>query len=213
MNASVAAVDGPLGDRSPAGQPQLNLAWAWFAWPAALYGLFFTALRPFNELPYLIVIALAVPACLGVRGLVLLPGQALLIFLSVIYLLLSLFDEMPRAWTVYHDNYAALRHWSWIVTIPILTSAFFTFLLRYREAIIGHALKICAVVYVARSVSLLFDRTPEFYDDIFLGRFSLYSPDNETIPVFMLLMIAAFRGDRIRAYQIAILALMVPVST
>jgi len=190
-----------------------GFGWAAFAWAPLLYGLFFTALRPLNEGPYLVAVVLAVPACFAVGRLVLLPGQFWLILLSVAYLILSLFDVLPPAWTIYHDNIAAIRHWSWIIVMPILVTAFYAFFMRYRNWIIANALKLFCIAYAMRTLSQEFSQSFDFYDGIFLGRFSLYSPDNETLPLIMLLVIAAYRGNHLRSYQIAILALIIPAST
>lgn len=211
MTAADAAM--PVAGTTPLALSNRKFGWAAFAWAPLMYGLFFTALRPLNEGPYLLAVAFAILACFAVGRLVLLPGQLWFILLSVAYLILSLFHVLPTAWTIYHDNAAAIRHWSWVIVMPILVTAFYAFSMRYRDWITKHALKLFLVAFAMRSLSQQTSPGFDFYDGIFLGRFGLYSPDNETLPLIMLLIIAANRGNQMRAYQVAILALVIPAAT
>lgn len=196
-----------IGDRI---RPVIDTRWALLAFPPLLYGLLFTVVRPLNEIPYVIVLACAIGCCIGVGYVARLPGQLAIVLLGIVYLLCSFAQVLPKAWTIYYDQAAALRHWIPIPAVMCFTGAFYVLFRRYRELIITHALKLALLVFAIRAVGLVFEPDPSFYDEFLLRQFTLYSPNNDTTPVLLLLFIAASRGNTVRPYQLLLLLAVLP---
>lgn len=174
--------------------------------PVLLYGLTFNLTRPLGQLPYFAMLALAAVVCIRLGRPILIRAQGLLILTATVYLFLSLGDRLPTAWTQYHDNFAAVRQYSWLLAMPLFTTGFFVLLLRYYELIVNHALKIALVLYIISRISV--STNPAFFEGVRFGIFGLYSPNNETLPVYAALLIAAHRNRKPEPYQIGVLLLL-----
>ncbi|WP_188053219.1 hypothetical protein [Sphingosinithalassobacter sp. CS137] len=187
--------------------------WGLLAIPALLYGSLFTITREFGELAYIFIVGLAALACAGSRQLKFFPGQRFLVVLSFFYIILSRFDVLPSAWTIYHDDFAALRQWIPLVTTPILTTAMFLLFWQYRRFIIEYALLLCAIAFVIRFIASFWEQDLYWYADVPLGIYGLYSPNNDTLPLLLMLGIAAHRVDGRWRLQILLTLFTALVST
>lgn len=201
------------GTMAPAGawREAVDLRLGWLMLPVLLYGLTFNLTRPLGQLPYLVMLALAALVCIRLGRPILFRAQGPLILIATFYLFFSLNDTLPAAWTQYHDNFAAVRQYSWLLAIPLFTTGFFVLLARYYELIVAHALKIAVVLYVISRISV--STNPAFFEGVRFGIFGLYSPNNETLPVYAALLIAAHRNRKPEPYQIGVLLLLPAVSS
>jgi len=100
-----------------------------------------------------------------------------------------------------------------MLATPLLTTALYVLLYSTRRLLLTYPLQIAAIFYVLRTVSLYFDENPEFYDDVRLGSWSLYSPNNETLAIFLLVAIWAFKKEEVMFRHILLLAIVLVFST
>lgn len=75
---------------------------------------------------------------------------------SLLVLVLSLFSLMPRAWTIYHSNFAALRHWAWLPIFTLYATAFYYYAREHWDFVARNSLALAAVSFViSRAVELV----------------------------------------------------------
>lgn len=185
-----------------------TIAWL-LTWPSFAYGCLFTLTRPLGQIPYILVLTCSIVACLLARRLVFFRAQRAFIILSTCYLGLSLASTFMDSWTVYHDNGAAVRQWSWVIAMPFFTSSFVILIEPYFDLIWRHILKIAFFIYIVTRISL--SMNPDgFKPELVIG---LYSLDNESVVVIALLISSAFRKRVPGHIQVPFLAGVAAAST
>lgn len=178
---------------------------AWLAIPVAVYAMAFPMLRPLNEAPLLVVVIAAAGAALLMERVIARPAQWALIAFSTLWLVLSLTRSLPSGWTRYFDAYAAVRHWVWVLLVPLFVTSFVAFWSRYGSFVVRRALMIAAGYFIVSRLAMWIAGV----DTSFI--FSLYGVNNTTLPILFLLILFLLRRQRVwfmdLIFGLAILAL------
>ena len=177
--------------------------------PCVLYAGGFSILRKYGEIPLLVTLVLAVAAIL-LHGRVNFKRSYLLFFgFSAVILALSFLSVMPKAWTVMHDNFAAVRHWIWVPALPVIGSAFALVCRRSFDHIERHALKYLLLVYIFTRLS----RT--FSGDIYVEEqaWLIYTFTSDNMVVALTFLLFLFRADRNAILDCSYIVLALALST
>lgn len=168
---------------------RLTLA-AWLAIPVAIYAMTFPMLRPLNEWPLLSVVVAAAGSSLLLQRVIARPAQWALIVFSSLWLVLSLTRSLPSGWTRYFDAYAAVRHWVWLLLVPLFVTAFYALWARYGRLIIRHALLVTVAYFIVSRLAMWVSGVEKSV------MFSIYGVNNTTLPILFLLILFLFRRQR-----------------
>lgn len=168
----------------------LRLA-AQMALPVALYAIAYPILRPFGANLFFLISGFALLSCMFGKRIATKRAYVLFAILTTLVLGASLLEIMPRSWTVYHDNIAALRHWLWIPLLPILITAYSNLLNHYNKFIIRNYLAIMIVVYSISSISNYFK--PLASNEIKF--FEIYTFTNDNTIVFLSFLAVLFLSN------------------
>lgn len=195
---------------SPA-QALVNTRWGLMYWPVIAYALTSSVVRELGTGPYALTIGCSALICLGIQRVVAFRAQLWLLLLSLPVLVLSVVDWMPKAWTIYYDRSVIIRQWSWVLAMPLFTTGAVLFCLRYRVAIVRHAPKLFFATWLFnlayRNISIGLGFEAPF------DRFTLYAPNNENLPIFLMGYIAAFGSGASIFVRIGILLILAALST
>lgn len=161
---------------------------ALMAIPVFFYAKSFDLLRPLGTLPLLACLGLCLAGSVLMRRLY--TNWIYLVFIaySGFVLLLSLAGMMPEAWTRYHDNAAAIRHWLAIPSLALATALFVGLFTRYRDLIVRRALALTVFFYLYEQ-GILYLRGEDFY-------WLMYDVKNQSMATTLTLIIFLFRERR-----------------
>ena len=188
---------------------QWRLAWAaLFAVPAIVFCLGFDVLRPLNELPLAASAACAIISAFLVGRLVVPLGLVLLVIVSSLWLMLSLLRALPSSWTVYYDAVAAVRHWSWIILIPIFMTAYYALFRHCREFVTRHAMVLAIGYYVLGRINLFVSGNSDPERDFFF-----YGVSNLNMPMLALFYFSLFSRKRPVVVDVLLILAVAVLST
>ncbi|WP_299345866.1 hypothetical protein [uncultured Maritalea sp.] len=165
-------------------EPANEEAAALWALPIVAYTIGFQVFRPFGIWLLALVILTSIGSIYCARRVVGFWTFFPLLLVSTMMLFVSLAGLAPSSWTVYRDVFAALRQWSWVIIIPIATSAFSAFLGRHYTLIQKNALALLCIVFAITCLSRM--GTTRYVGE---GQtFTLYVLSNDVLPVYLLLI-------------------------
>ncbi len=159
--------------------------------PLIVYCMVFPLTRVVSEGLLFVALAGAMGSVLMYGRLVMPLAQILFAILATVWLLLSMTDMLPPAWTIFYDNGAAVRQWSYVLIIPIITTSFYVFLQKYGAFIWRHAFLLAIAWYILSRIALVISQEREWQRDILL-----YGVNNINFPLFVLLYIFALSRKR-----------------
>ena len=150
------------------------------------YLVFYLAFRPLGIAALLIVVLGAVVLTVRHRLLYNFPALFVLLGLSSIYLVLSLLDFMPSAWTRYREPFAAVRQWVWLPFTFPLVGAFVLFFRVFGMQCIRYAIPLLIAIYVMARIILL----PILPYQLEGSQFTLYAITNDGLLLFLFAFLA-----------------------
>ncbi len=174
--------------------------------PLVIYCMVFPATRIVSEALLFVALAGAAGSVLAYGRMVMPITQILLALFATVWLILSMARVLPPAWTIFYENGAALRQWSWVLTIPIMTTSFYVFLQKYGAFIWRHALLLAVAWYVLSRIALVISQERDWQRDILL-----YGVNNINLPLFVLLYVFALSRKRPIFVDLAIIVAIAAV--
>lgn len=138
--------------RVPAATPALALAAA-----PLIYAVGFQYFRDLGEWPLVLTMACSLASVIVSNKLIMSHANTLFACTSVVFLLLSLSGVVPNAWTVYRDDFAAIRQWIWIPMIPLLVTNFHLIVTTTVNYFGNNIVLYSAVIFVCSRLALLAD--------------------------------------------------------
>jgi hypothetical protein len=112
---------------------------------------------------------------------------------SIIILCLSIANVMPKSWTYYHQNFAAIRQWSWLPIFTVSATSFYNLYNRYWNFIQRHALFLAAIAWmISRATRALVLGSLNIQTEVLI-----YTLTNENAVIFALVTIHALKLRRI----------------
>jgi hypothetical protein len=159
--------------------------------PLVVYCMVFPATRLVSEALLFVALAGATGSVLAYGRMVMPLTQIFFALFATVWLLLSMARVLPPSWTIFYENGAAIRQWSWVLIIPIVTTSFYVFLLKYGAFIWRHAFLLAVAWYVFSRIALVISQERDWQRDILL-----YGVNNINFPLFVLLYIFALSRKR-----------------
>lgn len=175
--------------------------------PIGFYMAFFPLFRPLGEWVLGVTLMFCLLSAIAAGKLHLPIGLGFLFFVSLPILLLSLNSTMPQAWTRYYSDFAAFRHWSWVVIIIIVINNSRFFWYKSYSFVQENAWKCAAAYYIVTRLGILAT------GEIGLIDITLYHVSVTTTPIVIFLAVGLLSSTRPSWQNLAIFAILVPLMT